>query len=120
MIKVSSVSSDEYDVSIVCPEQESSDMPPDDFELSLETVEGNLSTECYSDTPLRIGKTDSDCSSDAECDMVVIASNKSTDKIYSQTEIEVTLKANLMTNPKLNPASLPICSSTAGPEPKER
>ncbi|MEZ5239180.1 MAG: hypothetical protein R2716_09625 [Microthrixaceae bacterium] len=116
MIKITSRSADSYDLSILCPEKQSSDMPPAEFELALRTATGGESTSCYSDTPMTLSKTNPDCDSNGQCDFVVELSNRSTGKIYSQTEVKQVLKADLMTNPELNPASLPICLGAAEPQ----
>lgn len=111
MLKVTSKSDDEYDVSIICPQRESTDMPPSEFALTLATPSGDLKTECYSPSPLTISKTNADCESDGQCRFIITASNSSTQKIYSQTEIMLVLTNDLMENPELSPASLPICLS---------
>lgn len=118
-IKVTSTSNDSYNVSLFCPDKLSNDMPPANFNLVLATAVGSLSTACYSDTPITISKVSADCGSNAQCSFIVTLSNKETQKVYSQTEIKLLLKANIETVPALNPASLPICLSSVVPCLKE-
>ncbi|MCB0359955.1 MAG: hypothetical protein KDD44_09970, partial [Bdellovibrionales bacterium] len=115
MLKVVSKAADSYDVSIICPQKQSSDMPPHEFSLSVTSITTNLKTECYSDTPLTISKTNRDCDNNGECNFIIVASNSSTSKIYSQTKIKLVLKNDELTNPELNPASLPICLGSVTP-----
>lgn len=115
MIKVTSKTNDTYNVSLLCPDKQSTDMPPANFNLVIATGIGSLHTACYSDTPLSISKTNADCGPNGECNFIMTLSNKETQKVYSQTELKLLLKDNLETNPELNPASLPICLSSVVP-----
>lgn len=114
-IRIESTSNDSYDVSVICPKKQSTDMPPEDFNLEIRTIVGNLSTACYSNTPLTISKTNQNCNSNGQCSFIVVCNNKQSDKVYSQTEIKLALKTGLEENPELNPASLPICLDSVVP-----
>lgn len=113
-IKVSSKNEDTYDISILCPEKMSPTIPPPNLQILLKTASSNLETQCYSTTPLTIAQTDPNCIG-GECTLKVIASNTSTQKVYSETLLKVVLHNDLILAPELNPASLPICLSSITP-----
>lgn len=108
-MQITPVSDDSYEVAIICPARQSSDIPPPDFALSLSTVSGGLRTGCSGEAPITMSKTNPDCASDGSCAFVIEASNASNGQIFSQTELRSVLKDRLSTSPSLTMASFPVC-----------
>lgn len=112
----------QFTLTLSCPPQESPYFPPANFYLQMFTTDNSQSASCNTGS-IVINKTQlhsnslSYCSNNGEtCSFLMILSNLSTQSIYSQTELMITLtNGNNTYIPNLNPATLPICPSNFNP-----
>lgn len=107
----------EFTLMLDCPPQQSPYFPPTDFHLEMFTSNNSQSASCNTGS-IVINKTQlhsnslSYCSNGEVCSFLVILTNLSTQAIYSQTEILITMtNGNDTYIPNLNPATIPICGN---------
>lgn len=108
-----------YSLTISCPERESADIPSTEFDIRLETADGQFTTSCYDQKPIVLQKTDLDsnkfsfCIPRGWCTFHVLGMNSVTGTIYSQTTVQLPVTQSPLTEIlDLESATMPIANNT--------
>lgn len=95
---------------MTCEERESPSYPPPDLELTLYLQDSTQTWTCDDMIPFdRLGPG---CDAEGTCNFTLIASNRVTGVVYSETEFQITVHAGgQFFDPDVNPATIPLCLS---------
>lgn len=95
---------------MTCEERESSSYPPPDLELTLYLQDSTRTWTC--DDMFDFDRLGPGCDAEGTCHFTMIASNRVTGVVYSETEFQITVPAAPDTfTPDVNPATIPLCLS---------
>lgn len=103
-----------------CPPAESSDLPPSDFRLRLNTSDGSQYSECGSTAAISVDKAKLTanqvgfCSRTGSCQFTVVLDNRSSRTVYSETVLDITPRngQTIASPPQLIPATVMICDDS--------
>ena len=97
---------------LLCPERESENIPPESFDVVLSDVTGTNQSSCTNPLPIALPAGSPACTAQGLCDFTVTVRNTQTGSVYSQTELRLeSIPGEVI--PELNPATLPVCVSGA-------
>ena len=95
---------------MTCEERESPSYPPPDLELTLYLQDSTQTWTC--DDMFDFDRLGPGCDAEGTCHFTMIASNRVTGVVYSETELQITVPAAPDTfTPDVNPATIPLCLS---------